>query len=268
MPALGEADADTAAAGLPDSRRPLFPSWSCIPGAHGNRLGGTCKPPSGTAVSSAARAGKKGLAVQVGVELDRRETGGRPVHGVAEGSKPPAIRAALTRIAHVVVSRILGFAHPLASPLVPGRVGAEVVPAAGCGPSQARARDAVLTTALERRREAAVVDIALLDDCAVCIMAPPPAQVGRVFPQTRHAEPMNLVEGLSQEVLRVTRREREAGRGGRVETVDVVQLNGVEPLPGAHPEALVQHRPQGVQLAQVDPPLLRVAVVDAAQGGG
>src|SRR5215469_6683609 len=104
-----------------------------------------------------------------------------------------------------------------------------------------RAPDAVLLTAAQRGCRALAVHVTLLDDGAVRIVTAPPTQVRRVLPQSGHAETVNLVEGVSKEVLRVTRREVESGRRRRVEAVDVIQLDGVEPLARAHPQPLVQH---------------------------
>ena len=60
----------------------------------------------------------------------------------------------------------------------------------------------------------------------------------------------------------------EPGSGWRVEAVDVVELDGVEPLPRAHGEALVEHRLERVELAQIDPALLREAEVQVAERRG
>src|SRR6266581_4242740 len=189
------------------------------------------------------------LAVQVHVESDGRVTVRDGGHGAAEGAERVWPLALLTGTAHVTVFGVLGFTDPLAG-------GGEVVPAARRGPRQRGAGDPVLAAALELGREAGVVRVALLDHRAVRILASPPAQVGRVLPQRGHPGLVDQVERVGQEVLRVARGEVEAGGGRRVEAVDVVQLDRVEPLPRAHGDALAQHRLERVELAQVDPALL------------
>src|SRR6478752_9121409 len=201
------------------------------------------------------------LAVQVYVESDGRVTVRDGEHGAAEGAERVWPFALLPGTADVTVFGVLGFTDPL-----PG--GGEVVPAARRGAGQRGAGDPVLAAALELRREAGVVRVALLDHGAVRILASPPRQVGRVLPQPGHSVRVDEVERVGQEVLRVAGGEAEAGGGRRVEAVDVVQLDRVEPLPRAHGDALAQHRLERVQLAQVDPALLGVAEVHAAQGGG
>jgi hypothetical protein len=62
---------------------------------------------------------------------------------------------------------------------------------------------------------------------------------------------VNLVEGVSEEVLHVAGGELEAGGGRRVEAVHVIQLDRVESLPGAHADALAEHGLERVQLAEI-----------------
>src|SRR5215469_1775083 len=69
------------------------------------------------------------LAVEVHVELDRGEPAGRCVHAGAEGGEQPLVRAALPRVAHVVVRAVLGLADPFARRLVGRPGGGEHVPA-------------------------------------------------------------------------------------------------------------------------------------------
>src|SRR5438874_2994992 len=192
------------------------------------------------------------LAVQVYVESDGRVTVRDGEHGAAEGAERVWPLALLPGTADVTVFGILGFTDPLAG-------GSEVIPAARRGAGQRGAGDPVLAAALELRREAGVVRVALLDHRAVRKLASPPGQVGRVLPQPGHPVRVDEVERVGQEVLRVAGGEAETGAGRRVEAVDVVQLDRVEPLPRAHGDALAQHRLERVQLAQVDPALLGIA---------
>src|SRR5262249_43839824 len=206
--------------------------------------------------SGAARAGVEDLAVQVHVELDRAEPAGRPPDKPAERPKTPFARARLPRVADVVVRAVLGLTDPLAGRLCPGDVRGEVVPAARGPPGQAGASDPVLAAAAQRGGEALVIRVALLDHRAVRVAAPPPGKQRRVLPHAGHPVAVDLVERVGEEVLRVTGRQVEPGHRRRVEAVDVVQLDGVETLGRAHPDPLVQHRLERVELAEVQPPFL------------
>src|SRR5450756_2222200 len=59
----------------------------------------------------------------------------------------------------------------------------------------------------------------------------------------------------------------EPGGGRRVEAVDVVELDRVEALARAHAQALVEHGLELIELPEIDPALLGVAVVHRAERG-
>src|SRR4029077_5924390 len=82
--------------------------------------------------SGSARTGIEHPAVQVHVELDRREAERRVVQGLAERrvrALAAALRPGLAGVADVVIGPVLGVAHPLAVGLGRGLVRGEVVPA-------------------------------------------------------------------------------------------------------------------------------------------
>ena len=112
---------------------------------------------------------------------------------------------------------------------------------------------------------APAVGVALLHHGPVGVVHAPAGQQRRVLPQRGHPVPVHLVERIGEVVLRIAGREVEPGGGRRVEAVDVVQLDRVEPLPRAHGDALAQHRLERVELAQVDPALLGEAEVDVPE---
>src|SRR5690349_2639686 len=240
--------------------RPIRLPEHCRPGADY-----ACLLPEG---SGAAGAGVEDLAVQVYVELDRAEPAGCPPGKPAERGKTPFPLTLLPRVADVVVSAVLGLTDPLAVRLRPGGVCGEVVPATRGPPGQPGAGDPVLAAAAQRAGEALVIPVALLDHRAVRVAAPPPGQQRRVLPQPRHPVAVDLVERVGEEVLRVPGREVETRGGRRIEAVDVVQFDRVETLRRAHPDPLVQHRLERVELPEVHPPFLRVAVVHVAERGG
>src|SRR5450432_317174 len=205
----------------------------------------------GDRASLASRAGVEDLPVQVHAELHRREPGRHRIDGTAEGRELARVRAPLPWVADVVVGAVLGLADPFAGGLAAGDIGAEIVPAARRPAAHRGAGDPVLPAAAELGTEAGVADVAFLDHGAVRIPPSPPAQEGRVLPQPGHAEPVNLVGGVAEVVLRVAGGQMKAGGRRRVETVDVIELDRVESLPRAHRQTLVQHRLERVQLAEV-----------------
>src|SRR5262245_24908651 len=129
----------------------------------------TCSPPSTPttrdsprlpAISSpTARTGQEDLAVQVDVELDRREPGSSCVDRPAVGRVRVPVLTCLAGIADVVIGAVLRFADPL-----PGRLGGCLVE-----------REHVPAAAL-------VIDVALLDHRAIGVPGPPPGQGRAVLP--------------------------------------------------------------------------------------
>src|SRR5690348_1229446 len=216
-------------------------------------------PDSGHATASdSSGAGLEDRAVELVGHPQRRETVRRGVDGPAEGREGVPARAAAAGRADQAVLAVLVLPHPLA----PAREG---VPAARPQPVEAGARDPVRARPGGARREARPEGVALLHDRAVRVAASPPRQQRRVLPQHRHPGAVDSVVGVGEEVLPVAGRELEPGGRRRVVAVDVVELDRVEALVRAHGDTPVDHRLQPVELADVDPALLRETEVDVSE---
>ena len=112
-------------------------------------------------------------------------------------------------------------------------------------PAKAGAREPELPAPGELGGEALVELVALLDHRAVGVAAPPPGEEARVLPQGGHAGSVDVVVDTGEEVLDVPARELKPRRRRRVEAVDVVDLDRVEALSGAHLDPRVEHAHDG-----------------------